>query len=170
MEIKFLLILFATVTNLEIAQIPVTGFPPPRRSLTNIVYNTRDNQIISFGGLDLDSAFLNQLNCFDITKNKWKIINPSTTKTPDPRHTAAMWYDEKNNQILIYGGRTTSGPAADFWTFSISKNAWVELEVIGDDPGPRGYLGYTSFIRYGVRYGAIFGGLVMTGIDNGLFM
>ncbi|CAG9332589.1 unnamed protein product [Blepharisma stoltei] len=169
---KFSLIYFIelSVFCLKITEIPSTGVPPLSRGFGNLIFDPPQNQLVCFGGYLSDGTYLNDLYSFDLSKTKWKSITPSLSTKPDPRTGASMFYDSDNKRVLLYGGRTTSGPANDFWSYDPAQNKWQELSIDGDNPGARGYLAFTDFIWNSLPYYAVFGGLNTTTVDNSLYL
>ncbi|CAG9323524.1 unnamed protein product [Blepharisma stoltei] len=170
MEWILLMVLFIPTLSLDISLLPSTGVPPPSTTLGTMVYDSKNDQLINFGGLSTGGSYSNDLASFSLKLMRWSIILPYLSTVPDERATSAMFYDEDNHQVLLYGGRTRAGPAGDFWSYSLTENSWQQLSKKGDDPGPRAYLAHVEYTRNGVHYYAVFGGLTPTAVDNSLYI
>ncbi|CAG9310157.1 unnamed protein product [Blepharisma stoltei] len=170
----YILILFQNFLflglSLQISLLPSTGVPPPSRKLGNMIYDSSKNQLVNFGGQSTDGSYSNDLASFSLSHMRWSLILPYLSTVPDERAASAMFYDDINQQVLLYGGRTRAGPAGDFWSYSLIENSWQQLSRNGDDPGPRAYTAHVEYSRGGKNYYAIFGGLTPTAIDNSLYI
>ncbi|CAG9313039.1 unnamed protein product [Blepharisma stoltei] len=168
---KVLLLCLSTwVFSLEISLIPPTGVPPPNSVLGHMVYDTTNNQLIQFGGMQTGGSYLNDLASFNLSQKRWSLISPYVSTVPDERAAGALFYHQKSQKLLLYGGRTRAGPAGDFWSYDLNENSWEKLDKNGDDPGARGYIVLTTYTRNGSTSFAIFGGLSSTGVDNSLYI
>ena len=91
------------------AKLP-TNMPNPGPLISpGMVLNTDTNRVILFGGLD-GVRESNQLWSWDGTV--WTELHPldPTLPVPGPRHLHAMAYDEKNKNVVIFGGLDTGAP------------------------------------------------------------
>ncbi|CAG9325015.1 lztr1_7 [Blepharisma stoltei] len=165
-----LILIILEAVSLKINLIPPTGFPPDTKFSSSLVYDPDHNQLFTFGGNSIIKPYTNDLASFDLTQKTWKSIVPYTSTVPDPRQSTALFFDSKNQRILLYGGKTAAGIAGDFWCFNLRLMAWKELEPQGETPGVRANSAYTTFIIDGISYYAIFGGLDISGIDNTLYI
>lgn len=57
----------------------------------------------------------------------------------------------------------------DLWKFTLSSLSWEKVTLV-DEPEPRYRFGYTNYIKNSIEYFAIFGGSVISGEDNNLYM
>lgn len=57
----------------------------------------------------------------------------------------------------------------DLWIFSLSSLSWEKITSV-NEPEPRYRFGYASYIEGSKEYFAIFGGSVISGEDNNLYM
>ena len=81
----------------------------------------------------------NDLWAFDVNEDQWTELQTSGEK-PSPRTNSAMVYDEVTNQILVFGGSTsTSGlafsPQNDTYLLDLSTLVWRRL--LGEGPSAR---------------------------------
>jgi hypothetical protein len=78
---------------------------------------TDDDVILLYGGAtDLsDSNFSDEswIWWFDTWQSKWSAYKMANT--PPPRHSHAMVYDKAREEVLLFGGETSSGDVNDFW-------------------------------------------------------
>ena len=68
---------------------------------------------------------------------RWEEITPTTGPAPSPRRNAAAVYDPIDHQLILFGGRSSSGDHGDLWRFDLSAHEWERLEVAAPGPVPR---------------------------------
>ena len=120
---------------------------PSPRGRHDMVFDSRQKRVLLFGGRyrALDAAgqapyeLFNDLWAFDVNEDQWTELQTSGEK-PSPRTNSAMVYDEVTNQILVFGGSTsTSGlafrPQNDTYLLDLSTLVWRRL--LGDGPSAR---------------------------------
>ena len=66
----------------------------------------------------------------------WEEITPAAGPTPSARRNAAAIYDPIDHQIILFGGRSSSGDEGDLWRFDLSAQAWEQVAT-GTGPVPR---------------------------------
>jgi hypothetical protein len=60
----------------------------------------------------------------------WSRVNPTTSNNPRGRRDAAVAYVSANRQLLVFGGRDSSGTAlGDTWFYYLDTNAWVPVST-----------------------------------------
>jgi serine/threonine protein kinase len=133
---------------------PVTapGAPAQLRSNHSMVWDSQDDLLLVFGGIDSQGNLLNDLWSYSPASNKWTSLTPAnststasncvTSSSPAPRMNAAMVWDNVDQQALLYGGEGTNGSyLSDLWAYSPSKGTWTALACSGNGPGGRGGAG-----------------------------
>ena len=117
-----------------------TGGSPAARSLHSAAYNTVDNRMIVFGGLDGGSGcYAGQcLNDVWVLTNAdgtggspiWAQLFP-TGGPPSPRGYQASTYDEANNRMIIFAGDPNIG-----FCFSTVNDTWILANADGTGGTP----------------------------------
>jgi N-acetylneuraminic acid mutarotase len=123
--------------------ITASGAPSVARSAHSMVWDTQDNQLLVFGGIDDQGNLLNDLWSYSPASNKWTNLTPldptandcSSASSPSPRMNAAMVWDSVDQQVLLYGGQGTGNYLGDLWAYSPAKGAWTALACTGNGPG-----------------------------------
>ncbi len=101
---------------------------PAERYGHSAIYDPRgDRMIISHGFTSVQGRF-DDTWAFDLRDNTWRNITPGGPR-PLRRCLHHAVYDERNHQMLLYGG--CSGgfgpcPQGDLWSFDLNTNHWVE--------------------------------------------
>ncbi len=123
-----------------------TGAPVTLRSNHSIVWDSQDDLLFVFGGIDDQGNLLNDLWSYSPATQTWKQLNTSTPTTgvcrssnmPAPRMNAAMVWDSVDQQILLYGGLGASNHyLGDLWSYSPTTGTWAALACSGNPPGVR---------------------------------
>lgn len=78
--------------------------------------------------------------------------------------------DESTNTLYIFGGSTRAGPLNDLWSFSLDQYEWNQMSPTGDIPRSRYRFGYTKFMNQSNLKFAVFGGCLVSGESNEIFM
>jgi hypothetical protein len=119
----------------------------------SVTYDTRRRRIVLFGGLRADRSASGGTWEFD--GSAWKQV---ATTGPDPRHSAAMVYDEARGVVLLFGGRDDRGPSGQTWQWD--GTAWSQVATTGPPARLAAGLGYDVKRKQAV----LFGGLGSSGI------
>lgn len=111
-----------------------SGNPAPRASAA-MVWDSIDNEVLLYGGLGANNTFLNDLWAYSPDANTWTMLScsnsPATSNTsaPAPRSGAGVAWN--GNEMLLLGGRNSSGPLGDFWAYTPgpagAKGSWSQL-------------------------------------------
>ena len=125
---------------------PAVNAPTNHRSGHSMVWDTRDNLLLVFGGVNNVGVVLNDLWAYSPTAGSWEQLsafqsvsnsNPCGT-VPAPRMNAAMVWDSVDQKVLLYGGVDASNTYfGDLWSFDPSTKAWTALQCSGNNPGAR---------------------------------
>jgi serine/threonine protein kinase len=123
-----------------------TNTPSALRSDHSMVWDSQDNLLFVFGGIDNQGNLLNDLWSFNPTTQTWKDLNASTgtvglcnnSNIPAPRMNAAMVWDSIDQQILLYGGLGANHHyLGDLWSYSPGTGTWTAISCSGSAPGAR---------------------------------
>src|SRR6266487_4609894 len=132
--------------NFTAQSVSSTNAPTTLRSNHRVVWDSQDNLLFVFGGVDDQGNLLNDLWSFSPTTQIWKEAIASTATTglcqnsniPAPRMNAAMVWDSVDQQILLYGGLGASNHyLGDLWSYSPTAGTWTALACSGNPPGVR---------------------------------
>src|SRR5260221_2089819 len=113
--------------NLAAQLVTSTGAPTTLRSGHSMVWDSQDDLVFVFGGIDDQGNLLNDLWSYSPATATWKELNASNSSVgacqgsnmPTPRMNAAMIWD--NQQILLYGGLGVGNHyLGDLWSDSRS--------------------------------------------------
>ncbi len=100
---------------------------PNTRLNHGMVYDSKNQQIILFGGRDTHTY--NQLSdtwIFDINENEWTQLNISNS--PPNRSDMSFYYDDVLEALIIFGGYSQYDTRLDdTWCFYTQNNTWVEV-------------------------------------------
>ncbi len=79
---------------------------PGKRANSNIVFDSRRDVFVMFGGLSnhLGGSFEFANDTWEWDGKDWKEIHP--TNSPSPRSSYSMAYDEKRGLVVLFGGNT----------------------------------------------------------------
>ena len=90
----------------EWTPISLKGGPPHTYAYPSMVYNSKNNSILIFGGGKLESAFKgrqnNELWTFDFNNSKWELVATDGPPTPVSLHSMTFIPDE--DKIVLFGG------------------------------------------------------------------
>ena len=109
---------------------------PSARQGASMTFNPCNGQIILFGGYNgnyLDDTW--DFNGID-NVNTWTKLTPSTP--PGARDFASMAFDPSGGQIILFGGKGSTGLLNDTWAFNGIGNAntWTHL-ALSNPPAAR---------------------------------
>ncbi|OMJ94935.1 hypothetical protein SteCoe_1795 [Stentor coeruleus] len=164
-----LVFLLYLVQSLEVKTIPSFLTPPTTRRLASGVHCDKINHAFLFGGgSQFGEPYSDQMWKFGIENNDWEQVSLTTPLIPEGRVAPAMAtvYD----MIYMYGGACDHGPSADFWSFNVTENIWIENDVKGDKPGPVAYSAYANYNWNNIDYMAMFGGYNETSATNNFYI
>jgi len=69
----------------------------------------------------------NEANAGSIYDYTWEKVNTGSMLIPDPRHSAAMAYDEQTGKVVLFGGANgTELPLNDTWIWNGADQTWQE--------------------------------------------
>jgi serine/threonine protein kinase len=132
--------------NFAAQSVSSANAPTTLRSNHSMVWDSQDNQLFVFGGIDDQGNLLNDLWSFSPATQTWRELNASTASTalchtsnvPAPRMNAAMVWDSVDQQLLLYGGVGANDHyLGDLWSYSPAAGTWTALACSGNPPGTR---------------------------------
>jgi Galactose oxidase, central domain len=115
---------------------PLEVLPPARWGMA-AAYDPGANKIVIFGGMDVDGKMLGDTWAYDVAKNEWSRLAPSSP--PSARYRAKMVYDSSTHRFILFGGtylRTSSNASfqhdfSDTWAFDLAMHQWTDLSPSG---------------------------------------
>lgn len=141
---------FDLIARTWIRLIPFTFTPRPR-SMHSAAYDPVNNRMIIYGGQTF--TYEDDLWAFSFLTSRWDSLRPPAV--PAGRYLSSI-VTTRDNQILLFGGRTAAGFVNDVWQYSIARNKWTRHTVSGPQPEPRE--GHTAIYRPEEDKMVIFGG------------
>jgi Galactose oxidase, central domain len=104
------------------AALPSSALPPTRFQHA-MAYDGRLKRLVLFGGSSNanGTGWLN--DTWTLEASGWTPL--ASTNTPPPRSNAAMTFDEKRGQMILFGGESPSGFLNDTW--ALGPSGWVEI-------------------------------------------
>src|SRR5579859_938414 len=100
-------------------------FPPGPRAYQTLVWDSTDNQLFAFGGLDLHGQQRNDFYSYS-TGAGWQPISPLSASNPLARQQAIGVWDSKDSKLLLTGGWNDSEkePYWGVWAYDPGTNLW----------------------------------------------
>ncbi|TLZ70592.1 MAG: hypothetical protein E6K10_07470 [Methanobacteriota archaeon] len=95
--------------------------PPSRRYDFGMVYDSRADRVILFGGAGPTQN--NETWAYDFETNAWTRLTP--TRSPAPRQAHSMAYDSESDRVLLFGGAYTRDN--ETWAYDFNANAWTRM-------------------------------------------
>ncbi|CAG9320892.1 LZTR1_7 [Blepharisma stoltei] len=155
---NILILLFSLAYGLTSYKIPKTGTPPDARKHSAAAYDSTQNRMIIFSGSSSEREYYNDIWSFDFGNYQWSQLIPSTSLTPDPRVSPAIFYDKNLNRLLIFGGKTYVGLASDIWSFDLDFLIWEKIDFSSCRFHPTSAMASVSFTWNKKTHYAIYGG------------
>jgi|GEM_PF-2504463 len=105
-------------------------------------------ELVFFGGiLNINSSLMtDQVSTFNVDTHAWSAITPVGMDKPGQRASHLAVWDAMGNQMLVWGGFTTSGAPADLFVWALDFNGdgdggtqpeWKKLTTVGTGPTNR---------------------------------
>ncbi len=101
-------------------------FPAGPRAYQTLVWDSTDNQLLTFGGLDLSGQQRDDFYTYS-TSTGWRLITPVSALNPKARQQAIGVWDSKDSKLLLIGGwndNDPTGPYWGFWAYDPATNLW----------------------------------------------
>ncbi len=77
------------------------------------------------------------LQATGVAAQEWLPLSGGAGDGPSPRTHAAAIYDARDNRMVLFGGRGSSGDRGDVWTFNLSTNSWSDITPSSGGPMAR---------------------------------
>ena len=118
------------------SQIVPTGTPPSARKYSAAIYDPVRDQMLVFGGVG-SGGYGNDVWSLSMAGDPvWSQLSPTGTP-PSGRYLTSAIYDPVRDQMLIFGGSSTSGYVNDTWALALASPAWTHLAPGGTLPSAR---------------------------------
>jgi len=106
----------------------IAGTGPPPRSGAPMVFDSKNNLFVLFGG-ERYVYSLGDTWVFNPSTSSWSNKNPSPA--PPQRARAAMAYDEKSGKALLFGGLNKGAGSllSDTWLYDAATNTWQQVST-----------------------------------------
>lgn len=108
------------------------GGPAPRSGF-GMVYDSRADFVVLFGGRDVAGSFYSDTWLYNVSVNAWVPLFPANL--PPARASFGMVYDSAADRILVFGGYAPSS-LRDTWSFDLTNHTWTDLSP-AISPSPR---------------------------------
>ena len=130
-----------------------TASPPPRDGQW-MTSDPRTGATILFAGKGANSTYFNDVWLYESRTGTWTMPTPKGTQ-PLGRFGHAMVYASSANEVLAFGGVTTSELTNELWAYRQTDNSWRLLSAVGSVPAPRLYpaMGYDPVSGNAVVFG-----------------
>lgn len=127
---------------------------------TSIVYNSKADRILVFGGWDFQKGVArNETWAYDYNTDTWTDLKP--VASPPGHQFASMAYDTKADRVIMWGGWGTITDEVCVWIYDYNTNTWEKRET-DKSPGKRVFhtLTYDPTADRTILYGGYKGGSV----------
>jgi N-acetylneuraminic acid mutarotase len=106
---------------------------PPKRSVSQLAYDSQSDRIVMFGGMQDFAGSLTVADTwvYDFNINTWTETTPASS--PSLRTAYEMVYDSESDRIILFGGYPGLN---DTWAYDVNSNTWEEMGP-AVAPGPR---------------------------------
>ncbi len=103
----------------------LTDSPMGQRAFQTMAWDSTDNQLYVFGGLDVNGQQQKDFYVYS-AQSGWAQITPKSTSNPPPRQQGMGTWDSKDNVMLLMGGWEDGQvvPYWGLWAFDPKQNAW----------------------------------------------
>jgi hypothetical protein len=105
------------------------GSSPPGRDNHTMIYNSQSRNLVVFGGMT-SSGLVNDTWSYSIVSGTWSQLSPSGL-APGVRQSHSAVYDPLGNQMLIWGGLSSSTNFNETFQLSFVNNYWLNLSDTG---------------------------------------
>ncbi|MBI5838328.1 MAG: hypothetical protein HZB25_13905 [Candidatus Eisenbacteria bacterium] len=110
------------------------GQPPAARAAHTAVYDSRRQRMLVFGGWNLSTPYLNDVQARTLTGTpQWYLVTTTGT-APTPRYSHAAAYDSAYDRMLMFGGADQQGTGSD--EIGDTWSLWFPGVVDAEGPQP----------------------------------
>mmetsp|Transcript_28103 Transcript_28103/g.50323 ORF Transcript_28103/g.50323 Transcript_28103/m.50323 type:complete len:133 (-) Transcript_28103:180-578(-) len=112
----------------KVQYIPETGNPTQKSILHAAAYNPTDKDIYLFSGRDTNDRALDRFEAFNISMNKWRLVEISGQTKPcnvysAGRIGAGAFFDNKSQEFYVFGGYINQSLLNDLWKFNVKSRS-----------------------------------------------
>jgi hypothetical protein len=131
-----------TATSVPTVATPahVAHLNPSPRSEISLAYDSKTDQVLFFGGVDVDPCWADCPSLlwdtwiYDVAANTWTQVEPPSA--PTPRDNTAVAYDAESDRIILYAGAVSDGKIFDYaprdtWVFDMKTKTWTQMKSQG---------------------------------------
>jgi N-acetylneuraminic acid mutarotase len=124
---------YDVASNTWIEMKPTSG--PPPRCAVDIVYDSKSDRIILFGGASgatrKTASVLNDTWAYDYNTNTWTEM----AKGPEDHLGYRMAYDSESDRSILFGGMDLSFKLYnDTWAYDFNTDTWTEMQPSTSPP------------------------------------
>jgi hypothetical protein len=102
--------------------------PPSRRPAPGLVFDSKHDLFVMFGGVISGSGFSSETWTFDTATQLWRKRTPAVA--PPARKAPNMAFDSLNGITLLVGGRGPGEiPLTDMWIYDLGRDHWTPLPI-----------------------------------------
>jgi hypothetical protein len=109
MALLLLLNAHAALAQFQISWTKQNLLGPPARIEDTLVYDSNAQDLVMFGGYDVDWNRLNDIWEYNGATTVWTERTPLTGAQPPPRQGQAMAFDPVRNVVVLFGGVDIAG-------------------------------------------------------------
>ena len=110
---------------------------PPQRSSHAMTYDSRNQQVLMFGGLDINSKELNDTWAYSLATDTWRMVSPPVS--PPARFDHGLAFDGSSGRTVMFGGAVSRYGVSytnETWSYDGTNNSWTNLTPAAS-PSPR---------------------------------
>src|SRR6266566_747311 len=104
---------------------------PSARYLHTMVYDSRSDHFILFGGWDV--ALSNETWSYDLENNSWTRMWPS--RSPSAREGQTAVYDSRADRVILFGANDGRAANRETWSYDFETDTWTNTTTGIAPPG-----------------------------------
>src|SRR3989441_6284050 len=104
---------------------------PAARYLHTMVYDSRSDRFILFGGWDVGLS--NETWSYDLGNNSWTKMRP--TGAPSAREAQSATYDSRADRVILFGGNDGTAASRETWSYDFGTDTWTNMTTAIAPPG-----------------------------------
>jgi hypothetical protein len=104
---------------------PSGNFAPAGQYGPSMVYDSRADRVVLFGGASYHPGWMNETWAYDYDLNTWTRLDPLLS--PPGRTGFSMVYDSPADRIIAFGGTGVGGALmlSDTWVYDYNNDTWT---------------------------------------------
>ena len=155
---------------MQYVELPSSGVCPSRMTRSSSIFLPKKNQILTFGGRIAESGeFSSSLYIFSLDSNKWDQLAPKSELIPPKMYNPKLFIYSSRFLIVLFG-RSKTFISSTIFKFDLDSHVWSTTLLSGETLPPLEDSSTCLFEHNQVEYFAIFGGLSLQGVQNGLYL